>query len=315
MPWDPTYRSPLAEPGVPVKDGDYLIAIDGVEVHPGDNVYARLEDKAGAMVTVTTNAKPTAKGAVTTRVRTLTSEYALRYRAWSDANLDYVTKKTDGRIAYLHLPNMQQPGLIEFGRLFYPQTDKEALIIDERWNGGGFIGDMIIDRLERKLWAITQPREGGPGRNPERVFHGPIDRAGEREDRQQRRVLRRGHPAQGPGPDHGRAHLGRRHGHRAPRGPGGRRHGTTPPQFGLYGLDGTWPFEGWGVVPDIVVMNVPADVVAGKDDQLDAAIAHLLEQLKTDGAKWRIPPAPPYPGQGQAAHERAALTARVRRRT
>ena len=138
------------------------------------NVYATLVDKAGSMVTLTVNDKPTADGARTVRVPTLRSEFGLRYRAWVDANLAYVTQKTGGDIGYLHVPNMGESGLVEFGRSYYPQTDKAALIIDERYNGGGFTGDMIIDRLERVLWSITQPREGKSGRNPERAFHGPL---------------------------------------------------------------------------------------------------------------------------------------------
>ncbi len=296
--WDPAYRSPLAEPGVPVQEGDYLVAIDGVEVKKGDNVYALLEDKAGRTVAVTTNGKPTAKGAVTTRVETLRSERNLRYRAWVDGNLDYVTAQTDGRIAYLHLPNMMEPGLIEFGRLFYPQTGKQALIIDERWNGGGFVGDMIIDRLERTLWAVTAPREGGTGRNPERVLHGPIvvlinENTGSNGEFFAEAIKRKG--------------LATVMGVRTWGGSigiephqdlvdGGT---TTPPQFGLYALDSTWPIEGWGVEPDIIVMNMPADVVAGRDAQLDAAIAHLLERLEKEGAKWTIPATPAYPDKSK----------------
>jgi len=231
-------------------------------------------------------------------VRTLRSEFVLRYRAWSDAKLAYVTDKTDGRVAYLHLPNMMEPGLIEFARSFYPQTGKQALIIDERWNGGGFVGDMIIDRLERVLWGMTAPREGGVGRNPERVFHGPIvvlinENTGSNGEFFAEAIKRKG--------------LATVMGVRTWGGSIGiEPHqdlvdggGTTPPQFGLYGLDGTWPIEGWGVEPDIVVMNLPADVVAGKDAQLDAAIAHLLERLEKEGETWRIPQTPPYPDKSK----------------
>ncbi|MBM4130696.1 hypothetical protein FJ250_06665, partial [bacterium] len=172
--WDDDLRSPLTDPGVGVKDGDWLIAIDGAEVKVPANVYAFLVDKAGAHVTLTVNDKPTASGARAVRVQTLRSESGLRYRAWVDGNLDYVTRRAEGRIGYLHIPNMGEGGLVEFGRSWYPQTDRDALIIDERYNGGGFTGDMIIDRLERVLWSITIPREGKLGRNPERVHHGPV---------------------------------------------------------------------------------------------------------------------------------------------
>lgn len=296
--WDERYRSPLAEPGVDVKDGDWLIAIDGVEVKHPANVYAFLVDKAGAHVTLTVNDKPTATGARTVRVATLRSEFGLRYRAWVDANLAYVTKKTGGRIGYLHIPNMGEEGLVEFGRSWYPQTDKSAIIIDERYNGGGFTGDMIIDRLERVLWSITIPREGKPGRNPERVHHGPVvvlinEDTGSNGEFFAEAIQRRG--------------LATVIGMRTWGGSIGiEPHqdlvdggGTTPPQFGMYTLDGQWPIEGWGVEPDIVVMNLPKDVVDGKDTQLDYAIDYLLKELQVNGAKWAIPGTPAYPDKSK----------------
>jgi tricorn protease len=255
-------------------------------------------DKAGKMVTLTTNSEPKTKGAVTTRVRTLRGDFGLRYRAWSDANLDFVTAQTDSRIGYLHIPNMMEPGLVEFGRGWYPQTWKDAMIIDERYNGGGFVGDQIIDRLERVLWAITIPREGQPGRNPERVHNGPIvvlinEDTGSNGEFFAEAIKRLG--------------LGTVIGMRTWGGSIGiEPHqdlvdggGTTPPQFGLYGLDGTWPIEGWGVEPDIVIMNLPKDVVDGKDAQLDYAIEHLLEELANSVGKWDIPDTPDYPDKSR----------------
>ena len=296
--WDPSYRSPLTEPGIPVSEGDYLIAIDGVEVKQGDNVYERLVDKAGKMISLTTNSKASAKGAAVTRLRTLRGEHGLRYRAWVDGNLEYVTTKTEGRIGYLHIPNMMDAGLVEFGRTWYPQTGKQAIIIDERYNGGGFVGDMIIDRLERQLWSMTIPREGQAGRNPERTFHGPLvilinEDTGSNGEFFAEAIKRK--------------NLGTVMGVRTWGGSIGiePHQGlldgatTTPPQFGLYGLDGTWPIEGWGVEPDIIVMNMPADVVAGVDSQLDAAIEFLLKQLDESGGKWSIPEAPAYPDKSK----------------
>jgi len=296
--WDEAYRSPLTEPGVNVNNGDWLIAIDGVEVQYPTNVFAHLVDKAGAYVTLTVNDKPSATGARTVRVQTLRSEFGLRYRAWVDANLAYVTKKTDGRIGYLHVQNMGEEGLVEFGRSYYPQTEKPALIFDERYNGGGFTGDMIIDRLERELWSITIPREGKDGRNPERVFHGPVvvlinEDTGSNGEFFAEAIKRRG--------------LAKVIGMRTWGGSIGiEPHqdlvdggGTTPPQFGMYTLDGLWPIEGWGVEPDIVVMNLPKDVVDGKDTQLDYAIDYLLNELKVNGAKWAVPAVPAYPDKSK----------------
>ncbi len=296
--WDPAYRSPLTEPGVSISEGDYLIAIDGVEVKQGDNVYAHLVDKAGKMITLETNHKASKKGAVKTRLRTLRGEHGLRYRAWVDANLDYVTTQTEGRIGYLHLPDMMDGGLVEFGRTWYPQTRKQAMIIDERYNGGGFVGDMIIDRLERELWGMTIPREGQAGRNPERDFHGPLvilineDTGSNGEffaEAIKRKNLATVMGVRTWGGSIGiEPHQGLVDGAT-----------TTPPQFGLYALDGIWPIEGWGVEPDIIVMNMPADVVAGKDAQLDAAIAFLLKQLDESGGKWNIPATPAYPDKSK----------------
>ncbi|PID81353.1 hypothetical protein CSB20_03535 [bacterium DOLZORAL124_64_63] len=296
--WDPRYRSPLTEPGVDVREGDYLIAIDGVEIPKGDNVYAHLVDKAGRMVTLTTNRKPSPRGAVTHRVRTLGSDLGLRYRAWMDRNLDYVTAKSDGRIGYLHIPDMMDNGLVEFGRRWYPQTGKEAMIIDERYNGGGFVGDMIIDRLERALWSMTIPREGRAGRNPERDFHGPLVVLINEDTGSNGEFFAEAIKRKGLATVMGMRTWGGSIGIEPHQGlvDGGT---TTPPQFGLFTLDGTWPIEGWGVEPHIVVMNMPADVVAGEDTQLDAAIAYLLDQLENAKGKWDIPGTPAYPDKSK----------------
>lgn len=296
--WDPRYRSPLAEPGVEVSEGDYLIAIDGQEVRVGDNVYAHLVDKGDRVVTVTTNRKPTPDGAVETRVKALGSERDLRYRDWVEGNLAHVDERSGGKVGYLHLPNMYEAGLTEFGRLWYPQTGKQAMIIDDRFNGGGFVGDMIIDRLERELWAITKPREGGVGRNPERCFNGPLVVLINEETYSNGEFFAEAVKRLGIATTIGVRTWGGSTGIEAHQDlvDGGR---TTPPQFGLYGLDGSWPIEGWGVVPEIVVVNMPADVVAGQDAQLDHAIDYLLQQLADGHGKWDIPPVPAYPNKAK----------------
>ncbi|RKZ14363.1 hypothetical protein DRQ53_11700, partial [bacterium] len=241
--WDPRYRSPLAAPGVTVGVGDYLIAIDGQEVAAGDNVYAHLVDKGGRMVTVTTNSKPTADGAIDTRVEALSSERGLRYRDWVDRNLANVDDQSDGKVGYIHLPNMSTSGLVEFGRSWYPQTGKQAMIIDDRFNGGGFVGDMIIDRLERELWAMTAPREGGTGRNPENCFHGPLVVLINEETYSNGEFFAEAVKRQGLATTIGVRTWGGSTGIEPHQNlvDGGR---TTPPQFGLFGLDGSWPIEG-----------------------------------------------------------------------
>jgi tricorn protease len=296
--WDERYRSPLAEPGVPVQVGDYLIAIDGVEVKVGENVYAHLVDKGGQMVSLTTNNRPTAKDAVTTRVRALRNEFGLRYRDWVDRNLAHVTKLSDAQVGYIHLPDMGQNGLVEFGRSYYPQTPKAAMIIDDRYNGGGFVGDMIIDRLERVVWAMTQPREGKPGSNPERVHHGPVVVLIDGDTYSNGEFFAEAIKRLGLAVTIGVRTWGGSTGIEPHQGmvDGG---GTSPPQFGLYGLDGTWPIEGWGVEPDSVVINTPNDVLKGKDAQLDYAVDYLLKQLRDNEGKWDLPGPPPYPNKAK----------------
>lgn len=296
--WDPAQRSPLAAPGCAAVAGDLLVAIDGVEITTADNPYRLLQDKADAWVTLSLNALPGQKGAKTCRVRTLRSERGLRYRDWVERNRAHVDELGGGRIAYLHLPDMMEPGLVEFGRDFYPQAHREALIVDERFNGGGFVGDMIIDRLERVIWSLNQPREGKPGRNPERVFHGPIvvlinENTGSNGEYfayavQAKRLatlmgMRTWGGAVGIEPHQDMVDGG----------------GTTPPQFGPVGMDGTWIIEGRGVTPDIVVQNMPADVVAGRDEQLEKAVSHLLQRLDDEGDRWRLPAVPDYPDKSR----------------
>lgn len=294
VPWDSRYRSPLQEPGVDVKEGDYLLAVDGEDVTVGDNVFAHLQDRAGKMVTLTVSSRDDGKDPREVRLETLRGEGGLRYRAWVDANLAHVTDLSAGKVAYLHLPNMGETGLVEFGRSYYPQTGKTAMIIDDRYNGGGFVGDMIIDRLERTLWAVTQPREGGNGLNPERVFNGPLVVLINGDTYSNGEFFAETIKRKGLATLIGERTWGGSTGIEAHEDlvDGG---GVTPPQFGLYALDGTWPIEGWGVEPDIVVINVPNDVVADKDAQLDFAVQYLLQQLEENPHKWDIPAPPAYP--------------------
>ena len=296
--WDEKYRSPLAEPGVPIKVGDYLIAIDQVPVKAGSNVFAFLVDKGDKMVRVTTNSTPSAKGAVTTRVRALSGERDLRYRDWVDSKLAHVDAKSNGAVGYLHLPDMGESGLTEFGRSWYPQTGKKAMIIDDRSNGGGFVGDMIIDRLERVLWAISKPREGGTGTNPERAFFGPLAVLIDGDTYSNGEFFAEAINRLGLGTTIGVRTWGGSTGIEAHQDmvDGG---GTTPPQFGLYGLDGNWPIEGWGVEPQIIVVNAPKDVVKGIDSQLDYAVEYLQKQLADHPEKWAKPKLPAYPDKAK----------------
>ncbi|HOX27037.1 MAG TPA: PDZ domain-containing protein [Candidatus Krumholzibacteria bacterium] len=296
--WSESLVSPLTAPGVGVREGEYLLAVDGVDLAAGVNPYSALVDKAGNVVELAIGPAD-GKGARTVKVETLRSESGLRYRAWVEGNRRKVEEMSGGKLGYLHLPDMSEPGLSEFAWYWYPQTEKQGLVIDERSNGGGFVADMIIDRLERDLWSLTIPREGKAGRNPERDFHGPLAVLISEETGSNGEFFAQAIKDLG---------LARLIGMRTWGGAigiephqdlvdGGT---TTPPQFGLYSATtGRWIIEGWGVEPDDVVQNLPADVVAGNDAQLKAAVDYLLGELERNGERWRIPPVPAYPDKSK----------------
>lgn len=291
--WQEELVSPLAAPGVGVCEGDILTTIDEVALSATLTPYAALVDKAGRLVELTFS------GERKVTVQTLRQEYGLRYRDWVETNRGKVAALSGGRIGYLHLPNMMEPGLQEFAAYFYPQSGCEALIIDERFNGGGFVGDMIIDRLERRLWALTTPREGKAGRNPERAFHGPLAVLINEDTGSNGEYFAYAIKAKGLAHVIGMRTWGGSVGIEPHQDlvDGGV---TTPPQFGIYGLaEGDWIIEGWGVEPHQEVQNWPADVVAGRDAQLEAAVAHLLNELRVHGDRWRIPETPPFPDKSR----------------
>lgn len=295
-PWNQRERSPLAMPGCPIEVGDYLIAIDGQRIKTTDNIYAFLENKSEVVVAIDYSDKPSAEGAKTYRAKTLRSERAIRYREWVEQNEDHVDRVTDGRIGYVHIPNMGASGLIEFGRTYFPLHYKKGFVIDERYNGGGFTSSMIIDRLERQLWAMTQPREGGPLHEPERCFHGHMiilvnEDTGSAGEWFAEQIKRKGlAPILGMRTWGGAVGI-ELHQRLVDGG------GTTPPQFAPYGLDRTWVIEGHGVDPDIEVQNMPGDVLQGRDAQLEAGIKYLLQRLEEEPME--IPPRPAYPDKSK----------------
>ena len=292
-------RSPLATPGCGVEDGDYLIAIDGVEVSSADNVFAHLEDRVGRAVEIRTNEKPSADGASICMVEPVRSELTMRRREWVENNRAAVEKASGGTIGYLYLPAMMENGLIEFARAFYPDYQKKAFIIDERYNGGGFVGDMIIDRLERQLWAFTQPREGTVLRDPERAFHGHLAVLINEETGSNGEYFAEAIKIKGLATLIGMRTWGGAVGIEPHQDlvDGG---GTTPPQFGIFDFEGRWLIEGHGVEPDIEVQNEPGDVLAGRDAQLEAALIHLADRMATDPMP--VPESPPeYPNKAKAS--------------
>jgi len=219
------------------------------------------------------------QGAHTYLVKTLSSENALRYYAWVQKKMKYVDEKSHGQIGYVHLPDMMQSGLIQFAKYFYPQYYKKAMIIDVRYNSGGFVSKMIHDRLERRINTLMQPREGKPTPVPERTFGGYYaliinhDTGSDGELFSDAWKFRKLGPVIGTRTWGGAVGI-EPHEHLVDGG------SVTPPQFGEYNRNGHWVIEGHGVDPDIRVVNWPKDVLNGKDDQLDVTIKALLEKIK-----------------------------------
>jgi tricorn protease len=290
-PGDPKLHAPLAAVGVDAKVGDYLVAIDGRPADKLASPYEALVNKAGKQVTLTLNAAPKADGGRDVVVVPVASEAGLRYHDWVEANIKKVSDATGGRVGYLHVPDMQVAGLNEFVKHFYPQTKKKAAIIDVRGNAGGNVSPMLIERLRREIAMITIARNGVPTQEPQALVNGPL-------------VCLTNEFSASDGdifPYRFRQHkLGKIIGKRTWGGVVGIRDalplldgGTlNRPEFSRYDVDGKrWVMEGYGVDPDIVVDNDPAREYAGHDDQLDRAIAEILEELKAKERK--LPPPPP----------------------
>ena len=284
--WNPDERSPLAGPECDVSDGDYLIAIDGQEVPATDNVWRHLQDKRKRLVEVTTNSSPSMDGSVSCLVEPLGNEDPIRYREWVEGRRAMIDQLGGGRVGYVHIPNMGGRGLSEF----------EAMILDVRRNGGGFTGDMIIDRLERRVWAFTQPREGAAGRNPERGFIGPLVLLIDHDSGSNAEFFSEAIKRKGLATLIGTRTWGGAIGIEPHQDlvDGGM---TTPPQFAIYGLDRQWLIEGHGVEPHIEVWNTPDSLARGEDTQVNAAVDYLLQQLAATPAG--EPPKPAYPDRSK----------------
>ena len=293
--WQTKTRSPLTELGVNVRAGDYILAVNGQPVRDLANIYSALIGTVGKQVVLRVNAQPTDEGARDVTVVPIADEAPLYYEHFVAQNLAYVAQKTGGKIGYLHIPDMGPEGLNEFVRRFYPQLNKQGLIIDVRGNGGGNVSPMIIERLQRELTMINVRRNGTPSTNPAQMLLGP-----------QVTLLNEYSASDGDlFPYRFRENgLGKLIGKRSWGGVVGIS-GTLPftdggdlrkPEFAPYAKDGkSWIIEGHGVDPDIVVDNDPAREFRGEDQQLDKAIEVILEELKTKGRT--LPPPPAWPNK------------------
>ncbi len=278
--WNPELNSPLTEPGVEVVAGDYLLAVNGEELLPPDNLYRHFENTAGKLVEITVGPASTMTGSRTVTVVPIENEYALRNRDWVESNIRKVDEATGGRVAYIYLPNTTTLGHTYFKRYFFPQVAKDAIIVDERFNGGGQIADYYIDILMRPYISHWHMRYGQDMKTPQGSIQGPkvmlIDEtAGSGGD-----LLPYMFRKFDLGTLIGKATWGGLVGMLGyPELMDGGS--VTAPNVAIWDEDG-WVVENVGVPPDIEVEQTPAAVIAGHDPQLEKAIEVILEKLEAN---------------------------------
>ena len=289
--WSPELRSPLTEPGVDVRPGEYLLAVNGRDLVPPDNLHARFERTADRVVELTVGPNPNLTGSRTVRAVPVESEFGLRNRDWVENNLRRVTEATQGRVAYVYVPNTAELGHTYFKRYFFPQADREAIIVDERFNGGGSVADYYIDILRRPAVSYWAMRYGADLKTPLAGIQGP-------------KVMIIDETA-GSGGDllpwmFRKFQLGPLVGKRTWGGlvgilgfptllDGGS---VTAPNLAIWTEDG-FVVENEGVAPDIEVEQTPKDVIAGRDPQLEKAIEVVLKELANKPPS--TPKRPAYP--------------------
>jgi tricorn protease len=289
--WNPDLRSPLTEPGLNITEGDYILAIDGKDVTADRNIYSFLENTEGRIVELTVGKNPDYTGSRTVRVVPVASESSLRNRDWVEGNLRKVTEATGGKVAYVYVPNTADAGHEYFKRYFFPQANRKAIIIDERFNGGGLIADYYIDLLQRPLQSYWNMRYGRDLKTPSASIQGP-------------KVMIIDETA-GSGGDmlpwmFRKFRVGTLVGKRTWGGlvgtlgfpelmDGGS---VTAPNLAIWTEDG-FVVENVGVPPDIEVEQWPADILEGRDPQLEKAIEVALKELEKNPPE--EPVRPPYP--------------------
>jgi len=292
--WNPQFSAPLTQPGVDVNAGEYLLAVDGQEIKGTDNIYRFFEGKSGKQVVLKVGSNPSSEGARDITVVPVGSEASLRNFAWIEDNRRYVAEMTNGRAAYVYMPDTSFGGYTYFNRYFYAQVGREALIVDERFNGGGMLATDIIERFQRKMMSLVATRDGEDEVQPQGAIFGP-------------KVMLINEFA-GSGGDampwyFKRAKVGPLVGKRTWGGLVGRAGApalmdggfVTAPSSGVWSPDGHWIAENIGVLPDVEVELDPELVRQGKDPQLDKAIQIVMDELaKSPLPKPKRPAYPDY---------------------
>lgn len=276
----------------PIVPGDYLVAVNGVPITSERCIYSFFQNLADQEVMITISKDGERHNTQDYRVKPIRSEYYLRYLDWVYGNREYVNRKSNGKIGYIHIPDMSSFGLVQFFKQFYNQLDKDGIIIDDRYNGGGFVSQVILEKLRRELSYLSVMRNTEPVTSPRRVFLGHLvclinEDAGSDGDLFPEAFRRYG--------------LGKLIGTRTWGGVVGIRSDKpfvdrgmmTIPEYSNYHIDDGWILENIGVYPDIEVVNRPQDYNKGVDPQLDKAIEVLLKEIKDNPVQ--RPVIHPYP--------------------
>lgn len=289
--WNPELRSPLTEPGINVNIGDYLLAVNGKELSGNENIFSFFENKANKIIEITVGPNPNLKDSRVSKITPITHEYALRNRDWVEGNLKKVQDATNGQVAYVYVPNTAKVGHEYFKRYFFPQANKKAIIIDERYNGGGQIADYYINLLLNPYQSHWNYRYGKDSKTPSASIQGP-------------KVMIIDETA-GSGGDmlpwmFRKFKVGTLVGKRTWGGLVGilgfpefiDGASVTAPNVAIWTEEG-FIVENVGVAPDIEVEQLPSEIIKGKDPQLEKAIEVILQELKNNPQK--KPVRPPYP--------------------
>jgi tricorn protease len=294
-PSSPDAYSPLMLSHSDIKEGDYVIAVNDEPLRYPTNFYSAFLNLGDDEVLLTVNDRPTTTGARDVLIKTMDNEAELRYLDWVRSKREYVAAQSGGQIGYIHIPDMGAPGLIEFQRTFYPQLLKPGLIIDARYNGGGFVSDLIIRRLSVKTLAYGKARKGRPYRYPDESVDAHMVALCNQQAGSDGDIFPRAFQLAGLGPVIGMPTWGGVVGIRMdkPFVDGGM---MTIPEFAWWENEG-WTLENQGVVPDIEIDNLPADVIKDKDPQLDKAITVIMDELKRDPKGF--PQIPPFPNKSK----------------
>jgi tricorn protease len=294
--WNPKLRAPLSGPGISVKSGEFLLAVDGRALTGADDLDALLEGAAEQRVTLRVGPDASGSNARDVTVTPIANEQALRNLAWIESNRRKVDELSGGRLAYVYMPDTGEAGLTSFNRYFFAQVEKQGVILDERFNGGGQVADYVIDVLNRPLLSWNASRYGGIFRSPTASIQGP-------------KVMLVNEMA-GSGGDmmpwmFHHTKTGTLVGKRTWGGligvlgfPDLMDGGTiTAPNIRIFSPSGEWIAENIGVAPDIEVEQDPKAVAEGHDPQLERAVSIALDQLKKNP-----PPGPKQPAYPDYQH-------------